>query len=128
MARLIGALSGERYCHAGVGENDDWKIPPGHVPFPLHYFLDRKLLALRQDDEGNWRPYKDKKGDYVESDPVAGFVGKAGEVRQYGTLAEIMDLDGWVKVQFATTALQEHSHDAPLIDLLGISIPPTPKR
>ena len=129
MARLIGAFSGERYCLPEVGKSKDWKIPPGHEPFPLQWFLGRVLLKVRQDDQGNWRPYKDEKGIYVESPaPVAGFVGHDSELRIYGCLAEIMDCDGWVKVQFGTTPLQEHSHDAPLIDLSEISTSPTPKR
>ena len=99
MSRLIGALSGERYCLPGVGESKDWNVPPGPEPFPLESFRGHVLLKLREDDQGNWRPYKDEKGIYVESPaPVAGFVRHdSDEVRIYGCLREVMDVYGWVK-------------------------------
>ena len=129
MARLKGALSGERYCHAGVGENDDWKIPSGPQPFPLQDLVGRVLLKLREDEYGNWHPYKNEQGFYVESPaPVTGFQAHDGMVRKYGCLAHIMDSEGWVKVLFGTKPLFEQSEDVPLIDLSGVSTPPTPRR
>ena len=128
MARLISALSGQRYCLPWVGQSNDWKIPCGHEPFPLQSFIGLKLLALRQDDQGNWHPYKDDRGEYVESPaPVSGFVANNHEVRTFGSLQDIMDEDGWVKVSFGKTPLQESFYEAPLIDISGVSTPPTPK-
>ena len=129
MARLLGAMTAIRYCFPGVGANNDWRIPDGPDGYTLEILVGQRLLALRQDEHGTWRPFKDEHDQYVESPaPVSSFVGRNGEARTVGALREVMNLEGWVQVQFSTTPDREVTYDAPLMDLSGISTPPTPKR
>ena len=116
MAHLLGAISGNRYCLPGIGENDDWKIPLGQDSLPLQYFLGQRLLQLREDDQGAWRPFRDERGQYVQSSaPVSSFVGSNGEARTFGTLQEVMNLDGSVKVHFGIAPLREPNDNATLL-------------
>ena len=130
MARLVSAMTGERYCLAGVGKDNDWQLPVGSMaPFTLQELVGKKLFLLQQTEHGTWGPITEDDGGYVESPaPVAGFVSPDNEVRVYGSLQGVMDEHGWVQVQFGEQPLQESSYDAPLMDLSGISTPPTPKK
>ena len=71
---------------------------------------------------------EDKRKSVQTPAPVTGFEAHDGTVRKYGYLAQIMDSEGWVKVLFGTKPLFEQSEDVALIDLSGVSTPPTPRR
>ena len=130
MARLISSHSRTCYCLAGVGENKDWEIPCDlEKQFSLQFFIGRKLLKLKQDEQGNCHPCKGKIDECKESSAlVSGFIGKNHEVRVIGSLRDFMDEDGWAKVSFRETPLRECSYEAELIDISRVSTAPMPKQ
>ena len=124
--KLIGCLHGERYCLAGVGNVDnEWAIPT-HA-FTMQKIIGKRLIRLEKRDgiEG-YHIKRDSEGVVLSEGKVSGFVGRNGDARAFGALAEVADDSQMVQVMFSTVPIKEKWENVAEANLDEVKTPVTP--
>ena len=123
--KLTGALNGRRYCLAGAATEDNgWTIPG--EKFTMQELRGERLIVLDDAEGGGLRLAKESNGEPRLTEPIAGFVSPAGEVRLYGNLDGVADPSGAVFVVFGTAALREEVDSVSVASLSEVRTPGTP--
>ena len=125
--KLIGAACGERYCHAGVGNVDNgWAIPA--YKFTMQDLIGKKLVSLeKRDGMEGYHIKRDSEGVVLSEGKVSGFVGRNGDARAFGALAEVADDSQMVQVMFSTVPIKEKWENVAAANLDEVKTPVTPR-